>query len=138
MLVRYLAGDDRMPLIARLLSFACCTALCLLATGAGPATAGSDRLTIEGLVSAAPVPTGFVVTRQDAKDGEKVVGHYLILTKDDSPTRALVQIERREIKERAGRVATLKAYINAAAATWQKQGYTLKPRTLPNFETIDF
>src|SRR3954470_5512858 len=105
---------------------------------AGAATAAPERVEIEGLVSAAPVPKGFTVTRKDVDEGGKVVGTILILAKEGSPTRGLVQIERREISAPPARVATLKAYINAAAATWQKQGYAVKARTLPKFESIDF
>jgi hypothetical protein len=113
--------------------------VCLLAPGAQSAwAAGPERVEIEDLVSAAPVPKGFTVTRKDVNEGGKVVGTLLILTKEGSPTRGLVQIERREISAPPARVATLKAYINAAAATWQKQGYAVKARTLPKFETIDF
>ena len=127
-----------MARIARLGSFVCWTVLCLVAAGAGPAPAESHRVTLEGLVSAAPVPAGFEVARQDVKNGDEVAGHYLVLTKEGSPTRGLVQIERREIAERPARVATLKAYVNAAAATWQKQGYALRVKSVPKFETIDF
>ena len=127
-----------MALTARLGSFACSAVLCVLALGAGPGPGASGRVTVEGLVSAAPVPAGFDVTRKDVKNGEQLVGHYLILAKEGSPTRGVVQIERREIAERRARVATLKAYANAAAATWQKQGYSLKARGVPNFETVDF
>jgi hypothetical protein len=113
------------------------TTLCLAMLGL-PAYAASDRADIEGLVSAAPVPEGYTVRRQDAKDGNKVIGHYLLLTKEGSPTKAVIQIERREITARPARVATVKAYVNGAASTWKAQGWTAKLRSLPKFETIDF
>ena len=111
--------------------------VCLLATGVQPAGAAPERVEIEGLISAAPVPAGFTVMRRDVTQ-RGVTANYLVLAKDGSPTRGLVQIERREFSTRPARIDTLKAYLEAAFGSWRKKGYAVKARTLPAFETIDF
>jgi hypothetical protein len=112
--------------------------LCLVTVCLRPVKAASERVTIDGLISADPFPAGFSVTQRDVKQGDRVVANNLLFTKTDSPTRAMILIERREIADRAARAAKIKAYLTAAAAPWLKQGWVVQVRSLPNLDTVDF
>jgi hypothetical protein len=64
-------------------------ALCF-AMGCGrPAAAPPDRITIEGLITADPLPAGFVVTRKDVKQAGEIRATNLAVAKTDSSTRAV-------------------------------------------------
>lgn len=128
--------------ITRSLFCVCSALVCLWVMGVGQVASAeessdAERITIDGLVSAAPVPEGFSVRKQDLKNGEEVVGHLLIVLKEGVRTAGIVQIERRTVATRAARVATLKAYVNAAADTWKQRGYAVKVKALPDFEKVD-
>lgn len=111
---------------------------CFLVVGSLAAQAAPQRVEIEGLVTAAPVPEGYALARRDLQEGGETKAHMLLVGRDGSPTRASVLIERREVKTRPAQIATLKAYVNAAAATWQQQGWTVKSRTVLTLERVDF
>jgi hypothetical protein len=56
-------------------------------------------VTIENLVTAQPVPEGYAVSLDELKDGEKLLGHRLVFTKEEAVSKVMVSIEQRKLPD---------------------------------------
>jgi hypothetical protein len=96
------------------------------------------RITIEDLVTAAPLPANYAISRKDIKDGEKLHGHKLFLTNGDQVSKAIVTVETRKITKREEKVAATKGYVNGLARTFQDAGLKLVEKKIPEIDKNDF
>lgn len=117
--------------------------MCLWVIGAGQFASAAEqnvaeRITIDGLVPAAPLPEGFSVRKQDIKNGEVIGGHLLIVTKEGVRTAGIVQIEKRDFTKRAARVAAFKGYFNSTIESWRQRGFTVTGKAVPDMDNLDF
>jgi len=108
-------------------------------TKSGPKSkAEPKRITIEDLVTAAPLPEDYAISRKDIKDGDKLLGHKLFLTNGDAVSKAIVTVETKKITKREEKVAATKGYINGLARTFQDAGLKLVDKTIPEIDKNEF
>lgn len=96
------------------------------------------RVDIEGLVTAAPLPKDYEIKRQDIENAGKVLGYKLLLTNDDTVSKAIVSIENRKVSSREEKVAATKGYINGPARTFAEAGLKLVDKKIPDLDKADF
>jgi hypothetical protein len=75
------------------------------------------RITIENLITADPLPEGYVAARLDLKDkAGKPSGDIVVISKEGVVSKAAITIDRKaKVDIKAGRVAATKGYINGTA-----------------------
>ncbi len=96
------------------------------------------RITIEDLVTSAPLPPDYAISRKDIKDGDKMLGHKLFLTNGEAVSKAIVTVETRKISKREEKAAATKAYVNVLAKTVQEAGFKLVDKKIPEIDKNDF
>jgi hypothetical protein len=96
-----------------------------------------QRVELEGLLTAEPVPAGYQVSRQDVKNGDEVALHQVLIAKPEATSRVAVTVEPRKMPTRLHKSAALKAYINATASSLVKAGLTLSGKNIPDIEKAD-
>lgn len=96
------------------------------------------RIVIEDLVTTAPLPAEYVITRKDITDGDKLLGHKLFLTKGEQVSKAIVTVETRKITKREEKVAARKGYVNGLAQTFREAGLKLVEKQIPEIDKNDF
>ena len=96
-----------------------------------------ERVTIAGLVTAEPVPEGYDVTSNDIKNGDEVLGHQLLITKDGAVSKVSVTVETRDLTDRPHKIAALKGYINGTNKTLSDAGLKLVKKHIPDMEKVN-
>jgi hypothetical protein len=96
------------------------------------------RITIENLITAAPLPADYEVSREDFLDGNKVVGHKLLLARDRAVSKIIVQIESRKLTTRDEKAAAAKDYVLGVMQSFHQAGLTTVEKKLPDIAKNDF
>jgi hypothetical protein len=94
-------------------------------------------VTIENLVTAQPVPEGYAVTRAELKNGETLLGHQLLITKEGVVSKVMVTVEERKLPDKAHKITALKGYINGTAKSFAEAGLQLIKKGIPDIEKVD-
>ena len=101
-------------------------------------TRDEKRITIDELVTAAPLPKDYEITRQEVEIKGKLLGHKLLLTKEDAVSKAIVTVENRKVSTRDEKVAATKAYVNGASRLFSEAGLKLAKKEIPDLDQADF
>lgn len=96
-----------------------------------------QRVTIEELLTAAPVPDGYDVTLKELKNGDKLLGHQLLFTKEGQVSKVMTTIEDRKLPDKAYKIAALKGYINGTAGMFADAGLKLVKKQIPDVEKLN-
>ncbi|MGH7135276.1 MAG: hypothetical protein ACREHD_06010 [Pirellulales bacterium] len=64
----------------------------VLLAGAKPKTA-DERVTLENLVTAKPLPEGYASSASEMKEGDKLEGNMIIIQKEGSTSKVVITIE---------------------------------------------
>ena len=96
------------------------------------------RMTIENLITAAPLPSDYSVSRENFLHGDKVVGHKLLVTKDGSVSKVIVQIENRRLATRDEKAAAAKDYVLGVMQSLHQAGLKAVEKNLPRIEKSEF
>ena len=94
-------------------------------------------VTIENLVTAQPMPEGYAVSRNELKDGEKLLGYQLVFTKEGVVSKVTVTIEERKLSDKGHKIAALKGYINGTAKSFAAAGLKLVKKDIPDIEKLN-
>jgi hypothetical protein len=75
------------------------------------------QVTLEGLITADPLPEGYAVVRQEIKDkAGKPAGDLLIVSKEGIVSKVIVTVDRlAKVGTKPGKVAATKGYVNGTA-----------------------
>lgn len=95
------------------------------------------RVTIENLVSAQPVPDGYDMTANELKDGDTLLGHQLVFTKEGAVSKVMVTIEQRKLPDNDHKMTALKGYVNGTAKSFADAGLKLVKKELPDMEKVN-
>ncbi len=87
---------------------------------------------IANLVTADPIPEGYTVQVEELKDGDKKLGHIIVVGKEGTLSKVVIKIEAREIASREAKVAATKGYVNGFVQSMTEAGMTLTTRTVPS------
>ena len=98
----------------------------------------AKRITIEGLITAAPLPDGYEFGRRDVKQGDKLLGHKLTLTKEGAVSKVIVSVDRRKIATRADMVRAADTYIYGIVQSFRAAGLKPVAREIPEIDEHDF
>lgn len=110
---------------------------CLVAAAPPPDTSGS-KPNPETLVKFDPLPPGYAAELKEVRDGDKLLGHRLFVTKEGAVSKVVIGIEDREIASRAARVAATKGYVNGTAQAMGSAGAKLLRKSIPDLDQADF
>jgi hypothetical protein len=94
-------------------------------------------VTIENLVTAQPVPEGYAASLNELKDGETLLGHRLVFTKEGAVSKVMVSVEERKLPDKGHKVTALKGYINGTAKSLAAAGLKLVKKDIPDIEKVD-
>jgi len=94
-------------------------------------------VTIENLVTAQPVLEGFAVRLNELKDGETLLGHQLVFTKEGAVSKVMVSIEERTLPDKDHKITALKGYINGTAKSFAAAGLKLVKKDIPDIEKVN-
>jgi hypothetical protein len=111
-----------------------CLIACSTLLFAGP---GQERVTIEDLVTAQPVPEGYEVAAKELKNGDMLLGNQLLVSKEGAVSKVSVTIESRDLAEKGQRVAALKGYVNGTNKMLVNAGLMLVKKQIPDFEKLN-
>ncbi len=104
-------------------------------SGAAPAApARAGRITIEGLVTADPLPPGYTVTRSEVLDNGASLGHHLLFAKRDSKSMISATILTEDFTARAERIAAAKTYVDTAISHYRDKGFKLVEKRIPDID----
>jgi hypothetical protein len=107
--------------------------------GAAPAAPAQARqITIEGLVTADPLPPGYTVTRSDIVENGELRGRLLSIANPESQSNVKVGIDVRDFTARGARVAAAKDYVNTGVAAIRDKGWNLTEQRIPDLDNNDF
>jgi len=98
----------------------------------------SNRITIENLITAAPLPEDFWISRENFLDGDRVVGHKLLLTRERAVSKVIVQIQKRRIATREEKAGAAKASVIAITESFHEAGLKVIEKKLPDLGKSDF
>ena len=102
------------------------------------APVGARQITIEGLVTADPLPAGYTVTRSQSLERGGARGHVLLFENPETDSKVSVTIQQGNLTTRETRVAAAKAYVNAGGAVFREKGWNLVDKRLPDIENNNF
>lgn len=94
-------------------------------------------VTIDNLVTAQPVPEGYDVTLNQLKDGETLLGHQLVFTKEGAVSKVMVSVEERKLPSKDHKVTALKGHINGTAKSFAAAGLELVKKDIPDIEKVN-
>ena len=94
-------------------------------------------VTIENLVTAQPVPEGYAASLNELKDGETLLGHQLVFSKEGAVSKVMVTVEERKLPDKAHKITALKGYINGTAKSFAAAGLKLVKKDLPDIEKVN-
>jgi hypothetical protein len=98
----------------------------------------AQRITIENLITAAPLPADYQVSREVFLNGEKIVGDKLMLTRDKAVSKVIVQIENRKLATRGEKAAAAKDCVLGIMQSFHEAGLRAVEKQLPELEKNDF
>jgi hypothetical protein len=92
------------------------------------------RVTLEGLVTADPLPEGYAVVRQGVQDkAGKSTGDLLIVSKEGSVSKVIITVDRAsKVATRPGKVAATKGYVNGTAQSLVTGGMKIVKKNIPD------
>jgi hypothetical protein len=93
--------------------------------------AADPSVKIADLVKADPIPEGYTVQSVELKDGDKKLGHMIVVGKEGTLSKVVIKIEARQIASREAKVTATKAYVNGFVQSMTEAGMTLTTRTVP-------
>jgi hypothetical protein len=96
-----------------------------------------ERVTIENLVTAQPVPEGYDVTPNELKEGDELLGRQLLITKEGAVSKVSVTAETRDLPEKDYKLAALKGYVNGTTKTLSEAGLKLVKKQIPDVEKLN-
>jgi hypothetical protein len=96
------------------------------------------RITIDNLVTAAPLPDEYEVARHDIREGDKLLGHKLTLTRAESVSKVIVSVERRKVVRRQEKVAAASAYVSGIVQSFRAAGLRPVAKEIPEIGGNDF
>jgi hypothetical protein len=105
------------------------------ASPAPPIKAG--RITIEGLVTADPLPAGYTVTRNEMIDNGESLGYHLLFAKRGSKSMISATILTEDFTARADRIAAAKTYVNTAISHYGDKGFKLVEQRVPEIDNAN-
>jgi hypothetical protein len=114
--------------------FTTCLIACSTVLFPGPK---QERVTIEELLTAAPVPEGYAVTLKELKNGDDLLGHQLLFTKEEQVSKVMATIEDRKLPDKGHKIAALKGYINGTARMFSDAGLKLVKKEIPDVEKLN-
>jgi hypothetical protein len=94
-------------------------------------------VTIENLVTAQPVPEGYSPSLNELKDGETLLGHRLVFSKEGAVSKVMVSVEKRKLPDKDHKVTALKGYINGTAKSLAAAGLKLVKKDIPDIEKVN-
>jgi hypothetical protein len=98
----------------------------------------AKRINVENLITAAPLPDGYEIERRDIKEGDKLLGHKLTLTKDGAVSKVIVSIDRQKIATREEKVTAAKTYIYGIIQSFRAAGLKPVEKEIPEIDDHDF
>ena len=96
-----------------------------------------STVTIENLVTAQPVPEGYAVSLNELKNGETLLGHQLVFSKEGAVSKVMVSVEERKLPDKAHKITALKGYINGSAKSFAAAGLKLAKKDIPDMEKVN-
>jgi len=101
-------------------------------------TAPPKRIGIENLITATPLPAEYSVSLENFLNGDKVVGHKLLITKGGAISKVIVQIENRKLATRDGKAGAAKDYVLGVMQSFHQAGLRAVEKKIPAIEKSDF
>jgi hypothetical protein len=92
----------------------------------------SKKIDIQGLFTSSDIPTGYTSSKQEIKQGDKILGHKVLITKQGSASKVVLNREARKISTKGQKVAAFKGYINGTAKSLQQAGLKLSKHSIPD------
>jgi hypothetical protein len=94
----------------------------------------SRRVTLEGLVTADPLPEGYAVVRETLKDeAGKSVGDLLVVSKAGMVSKVIVTVDRASNAEtQPSKVAATRSYVNGTAQSFVGAGMKIVKKNIPD------
>lgn len=114
--------------------------LCLIATatrGEETKKSADAKKSIEGLIIAAPLPSGYKTQRQDLTRDGKVVGSRIVVQKEGSFAKVLMNVENRDLPTKGHKMAALKGYVNGTVNVLTNAGFKLTKMDMPDASKIN-
>lgn len=96
-----------------------------------------QRVTIEELVTSAPLPEGYGVTHNEIKDGETLLGHQLVFTKEGVVSKVVATVEERNLPDKDYKMAALKGYVNGTTKSLVGAGLKEVKKDIPDIKRIN-
>lgn len=118
-----------------LATIACVSAAAFYAQAAPPKKA--DRVAVEGLITADPLPEGYAATKTELKEDDKLGAYLLVFSKEGAVSKVAVTIETRTLTNRAEKIAALKGYVNGTTQTLTNAGMKLVKKKIPNLDKVN-
>src|SRR5262249_46019432 len=98
----------------------------------------AKRITIENLITAAPLPDQYEIARHDIREGDKLLGHKLTFTSAESVSKVFVSVERRRVVRREEKVAAATAYLSGIIQSFRAAGLKPVAKEIPEIDGNDF
>jgi len=98
----------------------------------------TQRINIDNLITSAPLPENYEIARRDIKEGDKLLGHKLTLTKEGAVSKVIVSVDRRRIATRAEMVRAADTYIYGIVQSFRAAGLKPVAREIPEIDEHDF
>ena len=106
--------------------------------GSRDKSAIARRIDIEKLITAAPLPEGYSIARENFLNGKKLVGHKLLMTKEGALAKVIVQIENRKVATDEDKRAAAKDYVLGVMQSFREAGLRAVEKKLPEIDKNDF
>ena len=97
----------------------------------------AERVDLEGVVMAPPLPDGYQATRMPIQVGDQVLGERVVVTKGEALSKVIVLVENRELPDDDYKVTAFKAYLNGNAQMFMEAGYRVVEQKLPDPDSVD-
>lgn len=109
--------------------------MALVASAGNPKQA--DRVELEGLVTASPVPAGYQVSRKDFSQGASVYANKVFVMQEGTAAKVVITIERRQLTANGDKVAAFKGYVNGTVESLTKTGLKVAKQKVPDLAKAD-
>lgn len=96
----------------------------------------TKSIPLRPLLVAAPVPAGLEVSTQEIKDGGKVLGLMVLVSRPGQVARVIARIENRDLSGPPARRAAVKGYVNGFAAGPAEQGFRVGAKAIPDMTNL--
>jgi hypothetical protein len=98
----------------------------------------TDATTLHELLESAKLPEGYQSTTQDVKDGDKIVGKMIVVSKPNEVSKVVVYIDFTDRSTVPARRAAVKGYVNGFVSGLAKGGFKVIEQKLPDLAKESF